>query len=375
MNTGLLSVRRTDSRKGSKVDYLAVLHRNDWKKIGYSRFGVVSYKHPIFQKTLRVPCKVLPGDKYKIRLHQKNEDELKEGEVALDQSFRNALGMRYQFSEFPPHPEVTVSRLRIKRLAFLRERLSIFIFGRRYLFLRVCRAFVDDMEKGFCRIEGDSVAILGTEFGGKIRLEHPGDELADGSFELKSHRIKTYQCSDNLKLARKNDEQLHLNWFLDDKTKNEAGIQLSSRREKLGIPKEIKLGTVERGLSKTILDEVNKTAEGQQIRYENPELFLGLDHEPDIARIFLDYDTRKILSTDLLYCVRAKRDVLDQFFREFISFGILFFVAVLALVELFPLLPDWLKTSSPAWNLLIGFGISLIASILVVLIAIRSKIK
>jgi hypothetical protein len=43
-----------------------------------------------------------------------------------------------------------------------------------------------------------SIAILGTEFGGKIRLEHPSKPPADGSFKLKSIRIKTYQCSENM---------------------------------------------------------------------------------------------------------------------------------------------------------------------------------
>ena len=196
--TGLLNVRRTENRDGSKVDYLAVLHPDDLKKLGKGKFGVISYEHPIFQQTLRVPCRIMSAEKYMVGMRANSADELKVGEVALDQSFRNALGMRYQFSEFPPHPQVTVSHLRISRFTHWVERASIWVFGRRYLFLRVRRAYVDDMEKEFCRIERDSIAILGTEFGGKIRLEHPSKPPADGSFKLKSIRIKTYQCSENM---------------------------------------------------------------------------------------------------------------------------------------------------------------------------------
>jgi hypothetical protein len=80
-------------------------------------------------------------------------------EVRLDQTLRNALGIKVDPED---EDEVEIYDLKRSRLRTLGERFCDWQLRRRYLFMRVRKADPSDMEKRMVRIPPDSFRLLGS---------------------------------------------------------------------------------------------------------------------------------------------------------------------------------------------------------------------
>ena len=188
--------------------------------------------------------------------------------------------------------------------------LISYILGRRYLFFRVCSANISDMEKRLCRITEDSFNLLGCEAGDRIICESFGS-LEENRFKLRFNKIKAYGCSEKM-------------------------IEYREKNEK-----------------------------SDPTRYPPAQNILGVKH--DIPRIFLDQEMRLKLRVDLMDPIRARRDLGNLFFKQLIGFGVIFLLSALAIVEVFITEKTW-------QSIIIMFSISLIISLLIILLNIRSKV-
>lgn len=361
-----LEVRRTDDRKGFGGEYFAVVLNKTLEKYGSLEYGVIVYEHPVFQENLAVPCKVASVDKYQIEVHSK-KDSLKPDEIAIDQSIRNALGLRYAFDkdidDDEEYPKVTLHRLNVPRFFVSRNRISEWL-GHRYLYLRNCRAFVNDMEKDFCRVPSDAVGILGTIDGCNIWLECPVQIAGSDDYKLNSVCIKVYGANSEMLHTRRNDEKLEFIKFSETNKLTEVFKHKTDAED----------GKFSRDQSKSILNKVKSLDERYPIRYQNPEMSLGLQNEPDIHPVYLDNSVRKELRTDLMQVARGRRDIWDLFFKEMVSVGALLLVALFAVTDLV-LLYNIFDFFDATLRVLLILSLAIIISFTIVLLTIRNRIK
>ena len=222
-------------------------------------------------KELKVPCRVVI------------DETLGDCEVRVDQSLRNALGIPYEFSDADKEKftvEIYPLRLYLFRLRFQHLRYFIsYILGRRYLFFRVCKADIPDMEKNICRIPSDSFKLLGCEEGDRVICEYP---VCDGDFyRLRECKIKCYEASEKMIENRKANEK-----------------------------------------------------ENISARYPSAEKLLNVS--PDIPRIFLDAHARDELHVEPIDPVRVRRDLFHLFLKQIREFGIILLLSLLTVVYIFP---------------------------------------
>ena len=269
------------------------------------RFAVLVHKRKIDKrlKELKVPCRVVI------------EETLNDSEVRCDQSLRNAPGIPYEFSDADKEKftiDIYPLRLYLFHLRFQHLRYSIsYILGRRYLFFRVCKADIPDMEKNICRIPSDSFKLLGCEEGDRVICEYP---VRDGDFyRLRECKIKCYGASE----------------------------EMIKKREEM--------------------EEENISA-----RYPSAEKLLKVS--PDIPRIFLDAHARDELHVEPIDPVRVRRDLFHLFFKQIREFGIILLLSILAVAHIFPIMITW-------QSLILIFVISVAIAFLLILVNIKAKIK
>ncbi|MCW7074283.1 MAG: hypothetical protein OCU24_00305 [Candidatus Methanospirare jalkutatii] len=262
-------ILRTEDRKGAKDDYIICVNPSIKKSKHLGRFAVLVHKRKIDKrlKELKVPCRVVI------------DETLGDYEVRVDQSLRNALGIPYEFSDADKEKfTVEIYPLRLSLFQHLRYFLS-YILGRRYLFFRVCKADIPDMEKNICRIPSDSFKLLGCEEGDRVICEYP---VCDGDFyRLRECKIKCYEASE----------------------------EMIKKREGM--------------------EEENISA-----RYPSAEKLL--DVSPDIPRIFLDAHARDELYVEPIDPVRVRRDLFHLFLKQIREFGIILLLSLLTVAYIFP---------------------------------------
>lgn len=248
-------ILRTEDRKGAKDDYIICVNPSIKKSKHLGRFAVLVHKRKIDKrlKELKVPCRVVI------------DETLGDCEVRVDQSLRNALGIPYEFSDADKEKfTVEIYPLRLYLFQHLRYFIS-YILGRRYLFFRVCKADIPDMEKNICRIPSDSFKLLGCEEGDRVICEYP---VREGDiYRLRECKIKCYGASE----------------------------EMIKKREEM--------------------EEENISA-----RYPSAEKLLEVSPDsplsPDIPRIFLDAHARDELHVEPIDPVRVRRDLFHLFLKQ-----------------------------------------------------------
>lgn len=290
---------RTEDRKGAKDDYIICVNPSIKKRMYLGRFAVLVHDHPDIGKKLKVPCRVVI------------DETLNDSEVRCDQSLRNALGIPFEFSDADKEKfTIDIYPLRLSLFQHLRYFIS-YILGRRYLFFRVCKADIPDMEKNICRIPSDSFKLLGCEEGDRVICEYP---VRDGDFyRLRECKIKCYGASE----------------------------EMIKKREEM--------------------EEENISA-----RYPSAEKLLKVS--PDIPRIFLDAHARDELHVEPIDPVRVRRDLFHLFLKQIREFGIILLLSILAVAHIFPIMITW-------QSLILIFVISVAIAFLLILVNIKAKIK
>lgn len=312
----------TAHRRFAKGDYVISIHKRTKKDLGIGRFAVVGYrvhyqgsdecKEPLLnkgiglEKILEVHARVVAvGDNVPGILHV-NTDEIR-----IDQSIRNAIGIPYTDAS----DVVEIFPVRMHLIAYAAYLLRYFIsriLGFRYFFYRVCSAHVHDMEKGICRIPGDTFAILGTEAENNLVFESPKKVGETGVFEIVTKSIASYELTNEIKSLR--------------------------------LEKEVQ----------------------KEIRYRNPKSWISV--EPDISRVFLDQADRERLGVDQLSPVKARRDVSDLLQKQILGVGIFFFVSALSLGGLWPLEKTWM-------SFILILIVGLIMALGLMIVILRTRIK
>lgn len=286
--------------------------------MGLDNFAVVVHKRFCEGKyrEFRAHCRIV------------RDEFLDKGTVCIDQTVRSAIGIPYKNMkdrEDLKKIRVKIFPLKLNLIYRIKYKLSSFL-GRRYLFLRVVKANVPDLEKNFMRIPLDAINVLGTKNGRKVVLENL--VYKEGIFIVKSISIHAYDLSDSYIEKRKS-------------------IKMEPRCSNI---------------------ELENSSDN---RYVNPEEVLNID--PDIWQIFLESyhkDKLGILEKENLGSVKARRDMLDLFLNEFVNFGLSLLLAFFALNEI---LPSDISYPLPKGFLVIF--LSVILSIFLVLTKIRSEIK
>ena len=288
-------ILRTEDRKGAKDDYIVCVNPLIKKRMYLGRFAVLVHDHPGVDKKLRVHCRVVV------------DEAPNESKVRVDQSLKNAIGIPFEYDE--GKFTVEIYPLRLSLFQHLRYFIS-YILGRRYLFFRVCKADIPDMEKNICRIPSDSFKLLGCEEGDRVICEYP---VREGDFyRLRECKIKCYGASE----------------------------EMIKKREEM--------------------EEENISA-----RYPSAEKLLKVS--PDIPRIFLDAHARDELQVEPIDPVRVRRDLFHLFFKQIREFGIILLLSILAVAHIFPIMITW-------QSLILIFVISVAIAFLLILVNIRAKI-
>jgi len=289
-------ILRTEDRKGAKDDYIICVNPSIKKRMYLGRFAVLVHDHPGVDKKLKVPCRVVI------------DETRNESKVRCDQSLRNAIGIPFEYDE--EKFTVKIYPLRLSLFQHLRYFIS-YILGRRYLFFRVCKADIPDMEKNICRIPSDSFKLLGCEEGDRVICEYP---VREGDFyRLRECKIKCYEASE----------------------------EMIKKREEM--------------------EEENISA-----RYPSAEKLLKVS--PDIPRIFLDAHARDELHVEPIDPVRVRRDLFHLFLKQIREFGIILLLSILAVAHIFPIMITW-------QSLILIFVISVAIAFLLILVNIKAKIK
>jgi len=287
----------TRDRRVAKGDYIVCISLKNKKSLKLGRFAVLVRRSPEIKRELRVPCQVAV------------DRNLGDDKVRVDQSLRNALGILFEYDE--KEFTVEIYLLRLSLFKKLRYFTSYFLLGRRYLFFRVCKADISDLEKNICRIPMDCFKLLGCEEGDKVIYEYP---IHEGDFyRLKEFAIRCFGAYEEM---------------------------IKSREE---------------------MEEENISA-----RYPSAERLLKVS--PDIPRIFLDAHARETLQVEPLCAVRVRRDLSHLFLKQIREFGVILFLSMIASVQILPIKMSW-------QSLHLIFVVSMAIAFVLILLNIRAKIK
>ncbi|MCB2263089.1 MAG: hypothetical protein LGR52_09145 [Candidatus Thiosymbion ectosymbiont of Robbea hypermnestra] len=283
MKNDSLYVYPTKDRSKAGDEYIVAISPFDAKKRKLGTHGVLVYTHPNlarrreeysstplpishdFNPRLRVPCKLVLDEK------------IPRGQIHVDQTLRNCLGIEYEFTH--GSPRVEIHPLHLRRWEKATDLISRLV-GRRHLFFRVCRAHPSDMEKNICRVSQDNINLLGAKEGESILLVsvvQKGDV-----FEKRSYKLDAFSMPEDIKEERKREQE-------------------------------------------------KMEPEDPFARYPKPDVILGV--KPDVSPILLDHDARSKLDVSGFDVVRARRSLRTTIIREIRDFGLVFFLSLLALTD------------------------------------------
>ncbi len=294
----LLRPTETRHRERARDDYVIAVHPAFARARGLKRFAVVNHRRAD-GRVLRVYGRVLP------------DERLDPGEIRLDQTLRNAIGIPFDLGGGQTYP-LEVCPLKMGLRGTLLETVTRWL-GRRYLFLRVAKLNPPDIEKNLCRVPLDALRLLGTAEGNRVVLVSCVPQGPGEPYVLRNTSIKAFELSDDMLAARA--AQLEAKW---------------------------------------------------SARYVDACALLGI--RPDIAGVFLDAHIRDCLKLEQGDAIKVRRDFLDLFKAEAVEVGILFFVSLFAVVQVLPMPPSWSL-------LAMAFPISVVLSALFLLVRIRAKVK
>lgn len=298
MNQFLVTGTKTEHRKKAKDDYIICITSNKKKQLCIGKFAVITHQiqYENKNKLLKTHCRVIV------------DESLLDCQIRADQTVRNAIGIPYGYDE--KTTTVEVHPLNLSIFQSINEYLS-YLLGRRYLFLRVNKSDIPDLEKNLSRIPLEAFKLLGTNESYRIVLDSPIKNNKN-KYILKKSSIKAFELSHQIIERRTN-------------------------------------------LEKEYPD-----------RYPNADKILKI--KPDIWPIHLDAHIRDMLILDSLDAVKVRRDLFDLFLNEFREFGIIFFLSLFTIVQILPIKIDWQL-------LIIIILISLLIAINIILMNIRASLK
>lgn len=286
-----VSSSNEEDRDSARDDYVVAINKTEAKRLGIKGSAVISYRvrkgsrqHESlteYKYLSQQPNKKEEAIEYKylyINVKVLLKDDVPVGQCRVDQSVRNSIGIPYQ----QDNNHVRIHPLHVSLRNKIRS-IATFFFGKRYVFLRVNKSTIKDLEKGICRVTEDSFELLATQPGMKIVIESPFWNEEKKRYEFRRKSISALALTDE---------------------------EVENRKEEWKHIEETK-------------------------RYVNPKDYI--DVEPDIDMIFLDIHARKPLDVDEVDVVKVRRDSWDLFVSELREFGLLFFISNLALVEILPM--------------------------------------
>lgn len=262
-------VLTTPYRNGVKDNYQICVNSSVKKKMHLGKFAVVTYYQPNLYKELKAPCIVVI------------DENLGDNLIRVDQTLRTAIGIDYGFDT--NKTTVKIFPLCLTWIQLLKNFITS-ILGKRYIFFRVNKADIPDMEKNLCKIPPETFHLLGCDIGDSIVIENM--ELHGSSYSLEVYKIKAYEASENL-------------------------------------------------IENRVIKEKKTEDKGFSARYPSATKLLNLSE--DIPRIFLDMDARKTLKVDAMESLRVSRDISNLFQKQIREFGIIFFLSILAGAKVFPI--------------------------------------
>lgn len=254
-------------RKRAHGDYIVAVSSGTHSRLGQPTYAVVTScaQYRGEEQALRVLCRVV------------SDTETEDGDVRLDQTLRNALGIAYEYDAERVRVEVVALNISlVRRLA----RWMAELLGGRYMVLRVGKSDVGDIEKELVRVHGDLFPLLGCSSSSHVIVESVRGD-ASGALSLSKKSVRAYEWTDELGARRK---------------------------------------------------LAQKPGFGQ--RYPHPEETLGVD--PDIGSIYMDAFAREELGVRPLSCVRVRRDVWHAFLNECREFGVVFFISLFGIALVAP---------------------------------------
>lgn len=265
------------TERGLGANYFAHLSKSDRKSLGIRGQAVVvrtfdtgeePRKPELRPPQMRARCQVARSPRWwQWRRRRKPQDpDPADGEVLLDQTLRNALGIKVD-----PDPDDEVEIYDLQRSPFRTrgERFCDWALRRRYLFMRVRKADPSDMEKRMVRIPRDSFSLLGINSGEKLRISHLTREggAMVGPFKERRCSLQAYPVTQAIEERQE--------------TESEGGLY---------------------------------------DRYPRSLRLLGV--RPDLGSIYLDRSARKKLDVRTLEVVRVRRTDPDAFMQQIRSFGL-----------------------------------------------------
>lgn len=338
-------------RGHGKDNYIIVINSSKKKSLKLGKNAVVKYlffnEHELEVRTITAIGKVVI------------DDSLKDDEVALDQTIRNAIGI-----EFGKHTDKTV---KIEKLNLnYNQRVFQYINSGRYLFLRVTKPDIMDIEKNYCRVSNDVINVLSTKAGMKLRVENAESELksilkkaliesVDNPQNTKYISQKLNGCKIPEEYKKLLPEVMSLSCstdvlnILEYLITNHVDLDKESTKFRIEIYNYIELidwlVDGERTLkSKVItvfptqLESAKRIshAQGNQEkislyeRYPVPEDIFKVD--PDLDTIHLDKYYRDIIGVSILDNVKVKRYWIDLLKSELLEYGFIFILTVFTAV-------------------------------------------
>ncbi|MBT6231147.1 MAG: hypothetical protein HOI47_31295 [Candidatus Scalindua sp.] len=305
-----------DDRNKVPYDFVVVLKPSLASSLGLNKYVVISrvVNDTDNQAAEKKKC---PLRVYGVLIE---DDKLDIGEIRMDQTLRNALGIPFEAGEHV-RSDLAISPLKLT----IRQRLLTVItswLGRRYLFLRVAKLYPPDIEKNICRVPVDALSLMGTAEGNKVVLVgcvKPTKERP--MYKLQNCSVKAFDIN----------------------------LEMSNRRSE---------------------EEEKQFEKRWAARYVNSGKLLSV--EPDIGRIMLDSHVRKMLNVQPGDPIKVRRNFPDLFKHQLMEAGILLSISAIALT---PLMPEYFKTSNYVWYVVASLSVSVGFAVLVIVLRLRARVQ
>ncbi|MBU9723271.1 MULTISPECIES: hypothetical protein [Bacillaceae] len=365
----IIKPTETKHRIQSKGDYVIALTKEKIEELKIKNMAVIEVISELKKgkksdksniKDIRIHCSIIEDSNIDTNVDIKHTEgkDIELVPILVDQNIRNSLGV----SEFRDKVKseldlgsihsINIYPLKIALFDKIKNRLS-YIFGRRYLILRVQKSDVNDLEKQICRIDDEAIEILGTHSGSKVVVE--------STIKIKEHYFNKY----NYYKAKRGI----LPWILEKIYYYKLNKNKDNNKY-IFVNKSIKTYTLHDSIIARRKEAYKKQDlnEGMNVRFPDPDQLLNV--EPDIHPIYMDKHDREQLGVSSLDVVKVKRSLSDLFFKEMRDFGVLFSITFLTTVlTLFQVFPGMSSL------IIIAPIVSIVFSVLMIMLNIRARIK
>jgi len=324
--TYIVGGTKNSHRSLSPYDFIVVMGNTIAKENGISDYAIIrrNVEDPDSGTQKNKPLKV-----YAKVIIDKELDTVEKNYIRMDQTLRNALGMKFYTGEESWNLMIDPVKFSLKNKII--DKVTGWL-GKRYLFLRVAKLFPSDIEKQICRVPKDALALLGTSEGNRVVLVSVQKDESKDQFKIMNRTIKAFDLYESMLEERKEG-------FNKSNDNNENDVE-------------------------------EDDGEGWDARYVNAEKLLNL--KQDIAPILLDYYDREKLDVEPGDPIKIRRSFPDLFKNQLLEVG---FVLIGSGFALTGLLPEGFKTNYYFWYLTTAIGGSILLSSLALIWRLRAKVR